>query len=397
MKNSFIKMFKNKIKLNIKGKNIERFIERLIKNRIEIISLEKIKYNEIEIIIYKKDLDKIEEIKTIYELELKRKYGISKLIDILNINKYIIIFIIIGLIIIYTLSNIIFDVEVIHNDKNIRNLLKEELKKYNIDKYYFKKDYHTKEKIKQELLNKYKDKLEWIEIEEKGTKYIIRVEERILNKEEKSIENRHVVAKKSGIIISVDADKGEIVKNKNDYVNKGDIIINGNIYLNEELKKSIPAEGTIYAETWYTVNINFPYHYKEINLTDNKKTVYTIKFLNNYFDLFNFNKYKTKKIKNKIIIKNNLLPISLIKQIQYETKEIDEVYNNEEVINKAIEKAKENLLKKLSKDSEILKYRIITKENNKEEVKLKIFFSVKENITDYLKIEEIKEDINNNE
>jgi len=116
MKNSFINRFKSKIKINIKGKNIERFIRRIIKNKIEIISLEKIKYNEINIIIYKKDLEKIEEIKTIYELELKRKYGIIKILDILKINKYLLIFILIGIMIIYTLSNIIFSVEVVHSD-----------------------------------------------------------------------------------------------------------------------------------------------------------------------------------------------------------------------------------------------------------------------------------------
>lgn len=391
MKNSFINRFKSKIKINIKGKNIERFIRRIIKNKIEIISLEKIKYNEINIIIYKKDLEKIEEIKTIYELELKRKYGIIKILDILKINKYLLIFLIIGIIILYTLSNIIFSVEVVHSDSSLRTFLKEELKKYDIDKYHFKKTYNKKEKIKKELLEKYKEKLEWIEIEESGTKYIIRVEERKINKDKQNINKNHVVAKKNGIIISVDAKSGEIVKNKNDYVKKGDIIISGNITLNENIKNQTNADGTIYAETWYTTNVTFPYHYKKITLTNNKKTVFTIKFMNKYYDLFNLKKYKTKKIKNTILIKNNIVPISFIKQIQYETNEIDKIYKKEDAIKEAVNKGKEELLKKLDKDSEILNYRILEKYEEKDKVNLKIFFTVKENITDYKKVEEIKE------
>ena len=196
MKNSFIYRFKNKTKLIIRGKNIERFVRRLIKNKIEIIDLKQIKYNEISIIVYTKDIEKIEKIKTIYEIEIKRNYGLNRIYELIKINKYLILFILFGIFLIYLLSNIIFDVEVVHNDSYIRKFLKEELKKYNIDKYKLKKDYKTKEKIKKDLLNKYKDKLEWIEIEEKGTKYIIRVEERIINKTNEKNINRNIIAKK---------------------------------------------------------------------------------------------------------------------------------------------------------------------------------------------------------
>ena len=389
MKNSFFRIFKSKIKINVKGKNIERFIRRIIKNKIEIISLERLKYNEIDIIIFKKDLEKIEEIKTIYELELKRKYGIIRIIEKMKINKYLIIFLILGLMIIYVLSNIIFSIEVIHSDSKLRNFLKEELKKYNIDKYRFKKSYDEKEKIKNELLEKYKEKLEWIEIEEKGTKYIIRVEERKISKQEELKNNNHVVAKKNGIIISVDAKSGEIKKNKNDYVRKGDIIISGNITLNEEVKNQTNALGTVYAETWYTTEIIFPYHYKKVSLTNNKKTIFTVKFMDKYYDLFNLKKYKTKKIKNHVLIKNNIVPISFIKQIQYETIEIDKIYKKEEALKEAINKGKKELLKKLDNDSEILDYRILEKKENENDIKLKIFFTVKENITDYKQVEDI--------
>ena len=397
MKNSFINAFKSKIKLNIKGRNIERFIRRLIKNKIEIISMEKVKYNEINIIIFKKDLELIEDIKTIYEIEIKRYYGLNKIKNIIIKNKYILTFILIGLIIIYILSNMIFNIEVVHSSKEIRNLVKNELKIYGIDKYKFKKTYEEKENIKEKILNKYKDKLEWIEIEEEGTKYKIRVEERMINKEKTKGKNRNIIAKKDGLIINVEASKGEIIRNKNDYVSKGDIIISGNLILNEEVKNQVEAKGKVFAEVWYTVTLNYPYHYKEINLTGKNKTIYTIKFLNKYYELFNFNKYKTKKIKNKILLDNKYVPFSFIKQKQYETNEVDELYNKEEVIKKGVLKAKEELIKKLGKDTNILKYYILKKEYNEKEVKLKIFFVVKEEITDYEEIIEVPEEDKINE
>ena len=386
MKNSFINKFKSKKKLRIKGKNIERFIRRLIKNNIEIISLERIKYDEINIIIFKKDLELIEEIKTIYEINVTRSYGLDRIKNIILKNKYIFIFLIIGIILIYMLSNIIFSIEIVHSSKEIRTLIKNELKEYGIDKYKFKKNYHEREYIKEEILNKYHDKLEWIEIEEYGTKYRVRVEERIINKDNTINQNRDLIAKKNGIIISVEASSGEIIKNKHDYVRKGDVIVSGNLLLNEEIKSQVAAKGKVYAETWYTVDIEFPYHYYKETKTGNKKTIYTIKFINKYYDLFNINKFKTKKIKNKTIFKNNILPISFIKQKQYEINIVDKIYNKKEIINQAIIKGKEKLLKKLDKDSKILHYRIINKEYTKKGVKLQIFFAVRENITEYRKI-----------
>ena len=390
MKNNFINKFKSKIKLNIKGKNIDRFIRRIIKNKIEIINLKKVNDNEINIIVYKKDLDKIEEIKTIYEIELKRKYGIIKIEENLKINKYLIIFLIMGLIIIYILSNVIFSVEVIHSDSNFRKFIKEELKKYDIDKYKIKKTYKEKEKIKEALLNKYKDKIEWLEIEEYGTKYRIRVEERKINKDKSDNLKKHVIAKKNGIIISVDAESGEVIKHKNDYVKKGDVIISGNISLNDKIINQTNALGTVYAEVWYTTKIKFPYHYKKITKTENKKTIFTIKFLNKYYDLFNFKKYKTKQIKNNYIIKNSMIPISLIKQEQFETIEIDKKYNKKEALNEAIKLGEKELLKKLDKNSKVLNKRILDKKENENDIELKIFFAVKENITDYKMVEEVE-------
>ena len=50
MKNNLINKLQNKIKLNIKGKNIERFIKRLKTNQIDLLKIEYLKYNEINII-----------------------------------------------------------------------------------------------------------------------------------------------------------------------------------------------------------------------------------------------------------------------------------------------------------------------------------------------------------
>ena len=115
----------------------------------------------------------------------------------------------------------IFKIEIIHSNKDIRNLLREELKKEGIKKYALKKEYKEVNKIKQKILNKYKDKIEWLEIESTGTKITVRVEERKIP--DKKIEEtpRNIIAKKKGVIKKVIAKRGDIVKDMDDYVEKG--------------------------------------------------------------------------------------------------------------------------------------------------------------------------------
>ncbi len=392
MKNKIIYQLKNKIKISITGKNINRFITRLYKNKIEILKCNYINKEKINIIIYEKDYEKLENIKTIYNIEKLNTYGIIKIKKELNINKYLIVSIIIGLIILKVLTSIIYKVEVIYNDQETIKFLKQELKTYGIKEKTFKKNYHQIGKIKEDLINKYKDKIEWLEIEVKGTKYIVRVEMRIIKEKEEVPKNRNIVAKKEAIIKDVKATTGQIIKEKNTYVKKGDVIISGNIMDNETIKNTVPAEGIVYGETWYEINITYPFVYQETKELENKKDVYVIKFLNKNIELFNKNKFKTKKIKEKPLISNNLLPISFVKQNQTETLEIEQILTTDEAIKKALDKAVEQMKNNLKEHEFIINYKVLNTNIKESELELNIFFSIYENITEYQEIiEEITE------
>ena len=119
--------FTKTVELKISGRNIERFIRRLLKNGISLLNIKKIDYQTIIILVYSKDVKKIDELKTIYEVTFLKNHGLLKLKDLINKNKMLIIFLFIGYIMLLLLSNTIFSIEVIHTDKDLRNLLIEEL------------------------------------------------------------------------------------------------------------------------------------------------------------------------------------------------------------------------------------------------------------------------------
>lgn len=397
MKNSIIYFFRSKLNLNIKGKIIERFIKRLKNNNIEILNIYNINNDEINIKIYKKDYDKLISLNTIYEINVLNYYGIVKVKNNILDNKYIITLILLSLIVLYVLTNMIFNITIMTNDSKMSKTLINDLKELGIDKYKLKKSYKKIEEIKKQILSKHKDSLEWIEIESSGTKYIVRYEPRIINKESENQEFRHIIASRDAVIKNFDVSKGQIVKNINSYVKKGDIIVSGYIYLNENIKDTVSSTGNVYGETWYNVEVTYPYNYHEEYTTSKTKRVLVIQFLNKKIELFNFNKFKNKKVEDKVIVKNNILPIKFINEFQRESVVIDKNYNEEELIDVIINYSKDKLQNNLDNDEYIKDYKILNKTKNKDTLTLNIFFTVIENIAEYQTIEEYKEENLNDE
>ena len=375
----------SKISLNIKGKNINRFIKRLRTKRIEILSLKYKNPNEADIIIYKKDYETVLKIKSIYDVTELDVFGLIKIKRKIKISKHLIILTIIAFAIFLFFTHVIFDVEVIHSNKDIRNLLLNELKAEGIKKLSFKKSYNEISKIKEKILNKYPDKIEWLEIEENGTKYTVRVEERTIVKEDENNTPRNIVAGKDGVLKKVIAEKGDIVKDMNDYVKKGDMIINGELIFNEKVTGKVKAEGKAYAEVWYVTKTEYPFATYTETETGKTKEVYAIKFLNHTFE-FTLHKFKTKKIEEEDIVKHPLIPLKLVKQKQKETKVTDQILTVEEAINKAKEKAENDIKKNLSKDEYIIRSKYLKSTVKESIVEVEMFFAVYEDITDYAEI-----------
>ena len=372
----------SKISLNIKGKNINRFIKKLNNNKIEILSLKYKSKDEADIIIYKKDYSKLLKIKSIYEITELEIFGLIKIKKNLKLSKHIIIITFICFLIFLMFTNVVFKVEVIHSNKDIRDLLLKELDREGIKKYTFKKTYKEIENIKEKILNKYPNDIEWLEIEENGTKYTVRVEDREIIKKEEDNNPRNIVAAKDGVLKKVIAENGDIVKDMNDYVKKGDLIINGDLIFNEKVKGRVKAKGKVYAEVWYVTKTEYPFIKKEEKETGKVKEVYAIKFLNHTLELA-LNKFKNKNIKEKEIIKHDLIPIKLVKQNQKEKIVKDIFLTPEQAIIEAKKKAEEDIEKTLSKDEYIIKSKYL-KSNVKESiVEVEMFFAVYEDITDY--------------
>lgn len=391
MKDKILKIFSSSIKIKVTGRNINNFLKRLINNNINIEKVIPISHKEIDLIINYQDLDKVLKLKTIYNIKIVRYYGKLRIIKRIKKDIFILSSLLISLLLIYTLSNIIFKIEVIHSNNNIIKLVTKELEDNGIKKYKFVKNYQEIEKIKKKILEENKDTLEWLEIIREGTKYTIRVEERIINNKPKDNKIYNIVASKNAVIKNIYAESGEKIRSINTYVKKGDIIISSDITLpnNEKIPKT--ASGKVQGEVWYNINIEYPYQYHEIKYTGNKKKVLVLNLLNKRISFFDFHKYKTFNRNIKYIFNNNITPISLIYEDEYETNIINEVYDYNTAREKAITKAKDKMLEKYPNIKDITNIKIIKEEDKKNKISLNLFVTCLEDITEYQEVDNNKE------
>lgn len=381
-------LLSSNVMIRVRGRNVNLFIKRLIKNKINIIRVIPKSYKEVLLIVSYSDIDRIKRIKSIYSIDIIRYYGTLRIYNYIKKNIFIISFLIIGIIIIYILSNVIFSIDIIHSNGNIRSLVDSELKSHGIKRYGFVKSYSEIEKIKKDILEDNRDSLEWLEIIRSGTKYIVRVEERIINKDSDSSNSYSIVAKKNAVIKSIIAYSGEKVKNVNSYVKKGEVVISSYVTMPNNEKVNSGANGKVIGEVWYDVSIVYPYYYNEVLYTGKKRRVISFNILGKSYSLFSFKKYKMYDINRKYIYKSSVIPISFSIDYEYETRVINDVYTYDTAKEKAIMVVKKKLMDKYRDILDIDKVIITYEDEVDNGISLNLFITCNEDITEYMVVNE---------
>ncbi|MBO6145603.1 MAG: sporulation protein YqfD [Bacilli bacterium] len=364
--------------VSIKGKNINNFLHKCNQNNINILRIKNISNKEILITINTYDINKLFKIKSIYKIKIMNSKGALKLKEILNRNLILIIFFFLGIIFLSVLSNTIFNVQIIGDNKELNKKIEKILNQNGIRNYQFKKSYKELNEIKNNIMEEFKNEIEWIEITNIGTKVEVKIVERKLPVKNTSKEYTNIIAGKSGVVRKIYAEEGEKQVLLNTYVNKGDIIISGEITKEEDVKKYVHAKGKVYAEVWYNVTIEFPLKYKEKIYTKNKCKRLYMKLSDKYISL---SKYKTFERKKLHSLNNKRIPFEIGIEEEREVKIINDKYSINEAKIKAIEKAKEKVLQTLDNNEYIISEKPLNFKEKNSKIVLEMFFSCFEEIS----------------
>ncbi len=344
------------------------------------IKIYEVKYinKKIYLKVSRKDYEKICKYIVSYKFEVIRNTGINWCIDVIKEEKIFVICLIIGLFLFLIIKNLIVKIEIVHENSEIRELLKDELDYYGIKVLSFKKSYKELNIIKKEILDKYPDKLDWMEFVVSGMKLSVKVEERIITNTKKIDKVCDVVALKNGVINDVKIESGELLVNINDYVRKGDTLISGIIKYNEEEKRYTCAQGEIYATTWYTASASIPYKYYEYEDTNKKRYNLVWEYNDTKHEILR-NRLDTFKSNYKTILKVFGFGLYLNKQVS--VKKIEKTYSKDEALDVGINKVVESIEKKLSKKDTIIDKKVLKKYENNSTMDIEVFVVVKELIS----------------
>ena len=372
--------------INVEGYFIERFINMC---RNKNILLWNIKRKNSSFIICKigiKEFKKLRDIakKTKCKITITSKKGIPFIFEKYKKRKiFLLMMCIIGGLL-FVLSQFVWNIEVkitgdtLNEDEIINSLNENGLyigeKKSSID---------VKEIINNVRLKR--EDISWIGIEIKGTNAIVEVVE-AEEKPEVVDENDYcsIVSDKPGKILKVIANNGTAMVKPGDIVKEGSLLIAGWIEGKYTGTRFVRADGKIDALVWYTETASVKLNEKKIEKTGNTEKKYALNInnfrINLYKKLSNFEKYDTiytaKKIK---IFSNFYIPVELIECNNFEIKEENVNYSEEEAKAEAKRRAEEKLNDKV-KDKENIRNVTVNYTVEEDEVKAEVTYEVFENI-----------------
>jgi len=383
----------NFYKISIKGKNVSHIFNRILREKINMFDVS-YKKDIIILNVSYEDFIRIKRLNTIYKIEIIEIYGIKKYKGIFSFYKIFVAVFFIFLILVFIYSKMIFKVSIDCQNEDLKNIIKDELKKNNLTIFSFQKDFSSLTKIKESIKNNNKDLVEWLEIEKDGVYYNISVIERKQKLKDEDEIKHDIVAEKTGIIKDMYISSGEIRKNKGDYVSKGEIIVGANITKNEETKSVVDAKGKVFAEVWYRVKLNSNLKTKEKVITGGTTSI-KVKILDKEITLL---KYKNKNIKQekiKNLFINSIFRIYIEKKYIY--KEVSKKYSESELLKIIENKANEEITKSLGENEKILFQKTLKNSVSNGKMYVEVFFKVYEDIAEekeYVPVVEEKQEEN---
>ena len=383
----------NFYKISIKGKNVSHIFNRILREKINIFDVS-YKKDIIILNVNYEDFIRIKRLNTIYKIEIIEIYGIKKYKGIFSFYKIFVAVFFIFLILVFIYSKMIFKVSIDCQNEDLKNIIKDELEKNNLNIFSFQKNFNALSEIKDSIKNNNKDLVEWVEIEKDGVYYNISVIERKQEEKEADGTKHDIVAEKTGIIKDMYISSGEIRKNKGDYVSKGEIIVGANITKNEETKSVVDAKGKVFAEVWYRVKLNSNLKTKEKVITGGTTSI-KVKILDKEITLL---KYKNKNIKQekiKNLFINSIFRIYIEKQYIY--KDVSKKYSESELLKILENKANEEITKSLGENEKILLQKTLKNSVSNGKMYVEVFFKVYEDIAEekeYVPVVEEKQEEN---
>lgn len=373
------------VRVEIEGYFIERLINLCSNKSILLWNSKRKKATLLVTNVSIKDYRNIVKIakQTKCRIKIKAKKGLPFIFNKYRKRKIFFVFLFLVSIAILSLSNFIWNIEIVGNNNISKEEIINTLQEEGLKTGTLKAKINTKEIINKIRLER--NDLAWIGIEINGTNAVVKIVE--ADKKPEIIQEDeycNIVATKPGIIVKTNAINGTSLVKEGDVVKEGSVLIGGWLEGKYTGIRYVHANGNVEAKVWYEEKQKVDLNQVISRQTGNEENKYSVKInnfqINFYKTLSKFQKYdtigETKKIK---LFSNFYLPIEIVKITNKELVEETVQYSKEEAKTKATENAKKLLDEKIENKENLLNTYINYNETD-EYVEAQLIYEVLEEI-----------------
>lgn len=386
MKNEWLQYIRGYVIVKIVGTAPERLINQCLREGITIWNIRRLNGETIVCSIELKSVRALRPLlrKTNCKIEFIERRGVPFIVTWMGKRAGFTAGIVSFILIIFALSNIVWNIEIYGGSPKVEQELQQLLTKMGIKRGAVQFLLPDVEIIQRDVTEQL-DGVTWVGVRQKGTTYEFEIVEQQLPEEAERLSPRHLVATKKAIIHDIFVKHGEAVVEPNDFVNKGDLLVSG--YIGKEGKKVIvPAEAVVLGEIWYKSDVSISLETLFTTLTGEKQTTHYVTFHEFSLPIWGF--YRDEVIPAKefetrkpLYFFKWKLPIEYKRIDRYEASEFQREYTEEQAIQLALERAREDLLKHLPKEAKIIGEKVLHEAVENGKVNLQIHYQVIEDIT----------------
>ncbi|QKY69491.1 sporulation protein YqfD [Lentibacillus sp. CBA3610] len=390
----------------VKGTRPELFFQKCIEQDIIVWNIEKESESTCSGNIKLQDIPNVKNVRrgTHYKLSFTHKHGYPFLMKRFIRKKEVLIGLLLSILLIFFLSNIIWEVRITGVPKDIEEKISEQLADYGIHQGTWSFTLDSPSDIQQNLINDIPELL-WVGVQQKGTSFLLEGVEKTIVEEEEVEGPRNLIATKKGVIENMYVSKGLPQVQVNDYVEPGDVLVSGKLQFADEEESDddeeekdasyelVAAEGEVIAKTWYETEVSVPLKANYEQLTGESETKYHLKISGTEIPIWGFgdpdySDIHRERYEKDLYFFNWKLPITLMETTLSEKyyQEVDR--SKEEAIDIGIRQAKNELQLRLGPEAEIISENILQESTENGKVKLILYMAVEENIVKHEPIDQ---------
>lgn len=379
--------FRGYLHVRLKGRHLERLINRMVVSGFNIWNVEPVQRDELRLCMAAHDFFRLPPLlkETSSKARIERKVGFpfqwKRMGGHWGFYGGILLFVFL----LYLGSSLIWTVEIEGVSKPEEEaIIREILADLGIKPGAFKRSLPPPDQVKRAILEELEE-VAWAGFNLEGTKARLEVVMKTLPEPPAPVPSGNLVAKKKAVVRSMLIESGQPQVKLHQLVKPGDVLVSGEQGEGED-KSFSPVKGKVWGEVWYLSQITVPLEQKRTVLSGEKIQVYYLqvgpwKIKLWGFGSIPFQEFVRDEMKRDLSFRSFELPIAFIEERVWEAEQKKLKLKAEQAVQLAIQMAREKLLAQLDEKAEIVDENILKKELDSGKLYIKMHFSVIEEIS----------------